>query len=119
MGVANKYNKGGVKFEIDINGFEFKTLADLYAANVDELYIVDGLYINKKSNFDPHPVAIIGSLGALVDLPGHLTEDVEAMLQDPEAIEAIKTCKLGFRIEQYEQKKYKKICYGIRWEDVE
>ena len=51
----------------------------------------------------------------LVDLPAHLTEDVKNILQDAEVIEGIKAGKVGIQIEEYEQKKYKKTCYGIRW----
>ncbi len=119
MGIAAKYNKGGVRFEIDITDFKFATLAELFTNNKDELFVIDGLYLNKKSNFGIHPVAIVGSKGLLVDLPLHLTEDVKAMLEDEEAIAAIKSCKFGFKIEQYFQEKYKRLCYGIRWEDVE
>jgi hypothetical protein len=60
-------------------------------------------------------VAIIIKDEMLVDLPAHLTEDVKAILQDAEVIEGIKAGKVGIQIEEYEQKKYKKTCYGIKW----
>lgn len=120
MGVMSKYNKGGVTFEIDIKNFRFVTLEELFARDGgNTIFGIDGLYINKKSSFGDHPVAIVGSEEMLVDLPAHLTEDVKEMLQDKEVIDAIKDCKVGFTVEQYEQKKYKKLCYGIRWEDLE
>lgn len=114
MGIMDKYNKGGVVFDIDIKDFKFKTLEELFKAK-DTVKWIDGLYINKKSSFGYHPVAIIIKDEMLVDLPSHLTEDVKAILQDPEAVEAIKNGKVGFQIEEYEQKKYKKTCYGIKW----
>ena len=120
MGVMSKYNKGGVTFEIDIKNFRFVTLEELFARDGgNTIFGIDGLYINKKSSFGDHPVAIVGSEEMLVDLPAHLTEDVKEMFQDPEVIDAIKNNKVGFTVEQYEQKKYKRLCYGIRWEDLE
>ena len=119
MGLMDKYNKGGVTFEVDIKDFKFVTLEDLYKRdNGKTIFGIDGLYINKKSSFGDHPVAIVACEEMLVDLPSHLTEDVKEMLQDPEVVEAIKAGKVGFVIEQYEQKKYKKLCYGIHWEDL-
>ena len=120
MGIMSKYNKGGVTFDIDIKDFRFVSLEELYKANGDKtIYGVDGLYINKKSSFGEHPVAIVASSEWLVDLPSHMTDDVKEILQDQEVIEAIKDGKVGFVIQQYEQKKYKKLCYGIMWEDLE
>lgn len=114
MGLMDKYNKGGVIFEIDVKDFKFKTLEELYKAG-DTVKWIDGLYINKKSSFGDHPVAIIVKDEMLVDLPAHLLEDVKDILQNQEVIEAIKAGKIGIQIEEYEQKKYKKTCYGIKW----
>ena len=119
MGIMSKYNKGGVTFEIDIKDFHFATLEELWNANGNKMiYGVNGLYINKKSSFGEHPVAIVASEEMLVDLPSHMTDDVKEILKDQEVIEAIKAGKVGFVIQQYEQKQYKKICYGIMWEDL-
>lgn len=119
MGIMSKYNKGGVTFEVDIKNFHFVTLEQLFARDGGKtIFGIDGLYINKKSSFGEHPVAIVAVEEMLVDLPAHLTEDVKEMLSDPEAIEAIKNGHGGFSVEMYEQKQYKKTCYGIRWEDI-
>ena len=119
MGLMDKYNKGGVTFEVDIKDFKFVTLEELYKRdNGKTIFGIDGLYINKKSSFGDHPVAIVACEEMLVDLPSHLTEDVKAMLQDPEVVEAIKSSKVGFSIEEYTQDRYKKTCYGIKWEDI-
>ena len=53
MGLMDKYNKGGVTFEIDIKDFSFVTLETLYKRdNGKTVFPVDGLYINKKSMSD-------------------------------------------------------------------
>ena len=119
MGFLDKYNKGGVTFDIDIKGFRFVALEDLFKRDGGKtIFGIDGLYINKKSSFGEHPVAIVGVEEMLVDLPQHMTEDVKAMLQDPEVIEVIKNGHVGFYVQQYEQKKFKKLCYGIKWEEL-
>lgn len=119
MGIMSKYNKGGVTFDIDIKDFRFVPLSELYNRDGGKtIFGIDGLYINKKSDFGDHPVAIVGCEEILVDLPSHMTEDVKAILSDPEALKAIKSGHVGFVVQEYEQKRYKKTCYGIRWEDI-
>ena len=119
MGLMDKYNKGGVKFDIDINGFTFTDLKSLYEKSAKgEIFVIDGLYINTKGRYDNHPVAILGNEKMLVDLPAHVTETAKEILQDQAVIEAIKNRKVGFTIEEYVQSQYKKTCYGINWEDV-
>ena len=119
MGLMDKFNKGGVPFDIDIAGFTFVDLKSLYKKSpAGEVFKIDGLYINKKSSYGDHPVAILVKEEFLVDLPAHLVEDVKLMLQDPEVIEAIKNGNVGFTIHEYDQKQYKKKCYGIHWEDI-
>ena len=118
MGLMSQFNKGGVRFDVDIESFTFISLKDLYKKSPKgEKFVVDGLYINKKSSFGDHPVAILAKEELLVDLPAHLTEDVKAILKNEEVVEAIKKQKVGFSIEEYTQDRYKKTCYGIKWED--
>ena len=119
MGLMDKYNKGGIIFDIDVSGFTFVDLKSLFKkAPEGEVFKIDGLYINKKSSFGDHPVAMMVQEELLVDLPAHLVDDVKLMIQDPEVVEAIKAGKVGFTIHEYEQKQYKKKCYGIHWEDI-
>lgn len=120
MGLMDKYNKGGVIFEIDITNFKFVSLEQLYKRdNGASTFWIDGLYINKKSSFGDHPVAIIAKENLLADLPAHLVEDVNDMLKTPEIVSAIKAGKIGFSVEEYTQKQYKKTCYGVKWREVE
>ena len=63
MGLMDKYNKGGVRFNVDIEGFAFCQLKDLYTRlQKDEVVKIDGIYINTKGRFDAHPVAIVSTL---------------------------------------------------------
>lgn len=119
MGLMDKFNKGGVTFDIDIKGFEFTNLESLSAkSQKGEVFKIDGLYINKKSSFGDHPVAIMVKEELLVDLPAHLNEDVKEILSDPEIVSAIKEGHVGFTIHEYYQERFKRNCYGITWEDI-
>ena len=119
MGLMDKYNKGGVTFDIDIKDFTFVDLKSLSEKFSDgEVFKIDGLYINKKSEYGDAPVAILTDCFA--NLPQHLLGECQDMLKSSEDIEDIKAGKVGFKIEQYEKelKKGSKTCYGIRWVDI-
>ena len=119
MGLMDKYNKGGVTFDIDITGFTFASLEDLYNRdNGKTIFGIDGLYINKKSSFGNHPVAIVACENMLVDFPSHMTDDIVEMLKDLEVVEAIKAGEVGFTVQSYVHKQFKKTCYGVHWEDI-
>ena len=118
MSFANKYNKGNVIFDIDIKDYEFMdgyNFVEKYGSNVVK---IDGLYINKKGNYNPHPVAINIEEKMLIDLPQHMTETVEEILKDSESISLIKRGCVGLRAQKYTDKKYQKTCYGAEWVDL-
>lgn len=120
MSFAEKHNKGGVIFDIDIKDFKFHTLKELYETDGGKtIFGVDGLYVNSKSKYGDHPVIINITDNMLVDLPQHMTEEVKEILKSSEDIEAIKSGKVGFHIETYKDKKFGRECYGIKWNDVE
>ena len=118
MSFAQKYNKGNIIFDIDIIDFNFIKLEDIYSLYGKNVIKVDGLYINKKSNYDPHPVAINIEEKMLIDLPQHMTETVEEILKDSESISLIKRGCVGLRAQKYTDKKYQKTCYGAEWVDL-
>ena len=118
MGFADRHSRGTRVFDIELEGFDFISLEDLYAVdNGKGEYTLSGFYINRKSQFGAHPVGILEENELLVDLPKHMTEDFEDMLADEQDLEDIKTGNARFRIVKYESKKYHKTCYGIRWID--
>lgn len=115
MGFADRHNKGS-KFDIDIEGFEFKSLSELFKRDKGKgVYTMNGVYINRKSKFGAHPVAICEGDEMLVDLPAHMLEDIQDMLASPEDVEDIKNGEARFMIEEYVQKDYNRKCYGIKW----
>ena len=118
MSFAKKYNKGNVIFDIDISDFSFMKLSDIYTSYGKNVIKVDGLYINKKGRYEPHPVAINVEEKTLIDLPKHMTETVEEILKDGESISLIKRGCVGLRATKYTDKKYKKTCYSVEWVDM-
>lgn len=119
MSFANKYNKGKERiFNIDISDFQFMNMEDVFKNFGSSTIKVDGLYINTKSDYGDHPVAIDVDNGLLIDLPQHMTEVVEEILKDSESISLIKKGYVGLRAQKYVSKKYKKTCYSAEWVDL-
>jgi len=118
MSFAKKYNKGNFIFDIDITDYNFIKLDEIFSQFGKTPVKVDGLYINKKGKFNPHPVAINIDDGLLIDLPEHMTETVEEILKDSESINLIKKGCVGLRAQKYVDKKYNKTCYSAEWVDL-
>lgn len=113
MSFANKYNKGGIKWNIDTRGFDYHNLKEL---QVGECYKIYGFYINNKSKFGAYPVAIL--VDGFLNLPEHLLSDVKEMLVDPETIETIKNGGAGIKVVKYTAKKYNRECLSVEWIDM-
>lgn len=115
MGLMGKFNKGGIDWGIDTKDMKYITLKEF---DIDSVFTVKGLFINKKGNFDPHPVAITEN--GLVDLPSHQHDIVLQILEDPEAVEAIKTGKVGCKVRSYDADKFgMKDCRSVEWVDLD
>lgn len=93
----------------------FVDLDDLYRQNGGiKKYVLRGLFINTKSQFGEHPIALIDNM--FVDLPKHLTNVVKEILKDDESIDAINQCKAGFKIRTYKDNKNIERC-TVEWID--
>jgi hypothetical protein len=113
---SKKYNTERL-FDIDTSNFEYQDLSDLYNEDEPEkVFPVRGIYINTKGKFDDRPV--IATSDCYVNLPAHLCDVCREILNDPKAIRAINEGMVGFTIYTYEQRRYEKTCYSIRWADV-
>lgn len=112
---ADKYNTKKL-FDIDTTDFEYTNLEELYNADPLRTYPVRGLYINKKSQFGPCP--LLATTDEYVNLPEHMLDTVNDILDDDEAIASINMGVVGFTIYKYHMKKYNKDCYGIEWVNV-
>lgn len=114
MSFGTKRSKGTVNFNVDTSNFTFKSLKDL---EVGSIYKFDGLYINTKSKFGSHPVAIVSDDEMLVDLPKHLTDEVKDILADADDVADIKAGKCGFRVYEYTTDDGL-TCRSINWMDI-
>lgn len=123
---SKKFNKQRT-FTVDTSNFEYYNLEDLFNeqlelcdGDVEEaskfVYAICGVYINTKSLYDPAPVIALND--RYVNLPSHMTQTCLDMLADASCIKAINEGKCGFRIYQYEQKRFNKTCYSVEWVDV-
>lgn len=115
MSFASKHRKGGIDWNIDTKNFEYKTREELFKEDPEKVYTLRGIYINKKGRFGDHPVAITDDF--FVDFPDYMCDDMESVLKDTEDIEDIKAGAVAFKITTFEDKNFKKLCYGIEWID--
>ena len=117
MSFAARHQKGSL-FDCNTEGFEYKKLSELYAEEPDHEHQLQGLYINRKSQYGDAPVAITTDF--FVNLPEYMLEEVQEILRSSEDVADIKAGKVGFKVETYEKQvgKQTKTCYGIRWIDI-
>lgn len=114
-------NKGEKKFDFELpKDAEYKKLQDMTPGDILQ---VMGLFISKSKNkkFESHPVAVISDNsdvgGYFLDLPAHTTDTVKAMLNNPDAVDAINAGVCGIQITEYENDlgKFK----GVQWLNYE
>ena len=119
MGLMNKFNESRPFSDVDTTGLNYMNLGDLFEQfGEDHVYHLKGLFINPKGKFGSEPVAILEN--CLVNLPRHIVEAVQEMLDDDEVIKAIRADKVGFKIYSYTNKYSKgkgKFC-GVEWLDL-
>lgn len=107
--ILNKYNAGSL-FDYEFTGEEeFIKLSELDANKVYEILTI---YINTKGMYDDHPVIVAGVPGedgeevaTCVDMPAHLTERVENMINDSDVADLVNSGHCGFKIRTYEYEK--------------
>ena len=132
---ASSFNTQRV-FDIDTSDFDYCSLEELFEENkvtkdivddagnqtgeteevCEKIFQIHGIYINDKSMFEPQPIVALDD--RYVNLPAHIYKTACDILANPKAINSIKAGKVGFTIDKYYQKKYKKDCYTINWVDM-
>ena len=127
MSVFSKYNKGSVY------QFKLPELKDgesyLFIKGEDgHRYNVMSFYINTKSDFGDHPVAIVKNNGdpdfggmeyGFLDLPSHMLPTIKEMERDEEAVAAINAGRLFLRGREYVSDKYHKTCVAFDFYDID
>ena len=120
---SSKFNNERL-FNIETEGFEYKSLEELFENDVDPgtgeplntVYTVCGIYINKKSLYDPAPV--IATEDFYINLPAHLLDVCKEMINDKRAVAEINARHAGIRIYKYHQPRYDRDCYSVEWVDL-
>lgn len=80
-------------------GDEKKVFIRINELEINKPYIVNGLYISKKSKYGRH--GIIVSSDFSISAPKHLTDEIIEILNTPEDIKAINNNEVYFMIYEY------------------
>lgn len=125
MGIANKYNKQGNRFEYQIpEGSEAvyvkaSELCETIPQN-EKGVVVRSMYINRKGKFEDHGVIICSDPAILIDCPNYMTDTIREMIRDDEVVEAVNNGKLAVRAYKYNTKNAAAgFAYGLEFIDIE
>ena len=122
----SRHNKGESKFTYPVGkDLPYKKLSELYGATNNPI-IVRSFFKNTKSKFgENYIIAVtltcdkeVNNADICINLPQHLNETVEEILEDQESIDQINKGKAGIIIEEYEEKTYKRTCYSVQFVDL-
>ena len=115
MSVLDKYNKG-FKFNFQITDEHYYTSLNelVRQGRMDEVQVVRGMFINKKSKYGDAPIAVTPT--QLVNLPKHLLGTFNDMMNDEGVVNLANAGKLGFKI--YEYTGVNGIGYSINWVEL-
>lgn len=109
-------NKGIRRFDYELTEkHEYKKLKELYEENKDGVYVVRMFYTNKKSMYGENEVVVTDDY--IINLPKHLTETVEKIVENEDYLKLINEGKFAFTIYEYEYKQGKetKKAYSVNW----
>lgn len=109
-----KHNRGTNQYTHELaEDAGYKKLTDL---EIGKTYPIYGLFINKKSKYGDHPVAV--GYKFYYDLPKHAVEQVKEVMQDEEATEAINNGHVGIVPTTYHDKERNKDFVGFDFVDI-
>ena len=114
--IADLNKGGGRKFDYELTEkHEYKKLEELYKENKDGVYIVRMFYTNKKSMYGENEVVVTDDY--IINLPKHLTETVEKIVNNEDYLKLINEGKFVFNIYEYEYKLGKEVkkAYSVNW----
>ena len=111
-----KFNNNNV-FGIDTTNYKYVDLNTLYDTDPTAQHKVLGFFVNSKGKFGAEPNAILEN-NLIANLPRHLLETVNQMLDDNRYIEYIKEGHVAFTIYKYHTNKYNKDAYSVTWLDL-
>jgi hypothetical protein len=105
-----KFNKTNrIEWGISTENLPFKKLGDIFNEGV-KLVKIRGFYL-QNGRFGKQANAITDS--CILNVPTHMTKTIEEILNDSEAIEAIKNGECWVSIHKYHSSTYNKDCYSF------
>lgn len=111
---SDTFNK--TSFGIDTRDYEYIKLSDVAnGSSPDEIHPINGLYVQSSALGDS-PVVIDVQAKKLVNMPKHLGETFREILNNAEAVQAIKDGKVGYTIYTYEA--HARTCYSINFVNI-
>lgn len=116
MSFASRFNK--TQFDVDVNGFGYAKLSDLYNRTDDKgkkVHTINGMWVH-KSQLGDSPVFIVADEKLLVNIPSFVSDTVREILADDNSVQAIKDGRVGFTIYEYDSHGRK--CYNVRFVDL-
>lgn len=115
MGFMSKYN-GNSKIEWGVNtdGFEYKKLSTL---DQDKTYLMRGCFITRDAGFGKG--AVIVTDDCFVSLPERYVPVVGNIMQDNEAVTAIKAGKVSFKVSEFISEQHGRKGYRVDFIDEE
>lgn len=117
--IAKKYNTERI-FDIDTTGLKYHNIEAIFI-DEEEVYVVEAVYMSDKGRFGIHPCVVLrhGDWRGYVNLPKFLTGICRDILDDDDAVNAIKNGKVGMTFYTYIAEDYdNKLCYSVKWVDL-
>lgn len=114
MSIAGKYNRGNkIDWGYNTDGFEFVSPSSL---ELDKVFKLHGVFTTPDSGYGVGGIFIMDD--KLMNVPASYVDMVKEILADEEAVEEIKAGKIGFKLNTYVSKKFKRTGYGIELVDM-
>lgn len=115
-GLMSKFNNSNI-FGVDTSNYKYVNLKTLYETDPKAKHKVLGFFINTKGKYGSEPNAIIEN-NLIVNLPRHLLDTVNEILDNNEYVQYTKDGHVGFSIYQYHSSKYNRDAYSVTWLDL-
>lgn len=113
---AEKYNKGNENpFKFDLKGYEFTSLKELYNDNPNKVHALNGFYFT-RGKFGVKVVVVMSDVKKRVDMPIYLTKVFNDIVNNTDAVNDIKSGKVGFIVRKYES--HGRNCHAISFKDI-
>lgn len=115
-GLMSKFNNSNV-FGIDTSKYKYVSLETLFNTDPSAKHKVLGFFVNTKGKYGSEPNTIIEN-NLIVNLPRHLLDTVNEILDNNDYIQYTKEGHVGFSIYQYHSNKYNRDAYSVTWLDL-